>query len=48
MVAARMKNKIRSRLSGSGGEELMTSPHWLTGNIDAIRRACRLPELNGN
>jgi L-ascorbate metabolism protein UlaG (beta-lactamase superfamily) len=45
MVTARLKNKIRSRLMRQESEDVMTSPHWLTGNLAAIRRASRLPEL---
>ena len=43
MVAARLRNKIRSR---AADDNLMTSAHWLTGDVEAIRRAYRLPDLN--
>jgi L-ascorbate metabolism protein UlaG (beta-lactamase superfamily) len=48
MVLARMKSKIRARLRGVPDEELITSSHWLTGNVEAIRKACRLPELHSD
>jgi len=37
------RNKIRSR---AADDNLMTSAHWLTGDVEAIRRAYRLPDLN--
>jgi hypothetical protein len=44
MVVARAKSKLRARIARSE-EEVITSPKWLTGNVEAIRAACRLPEL---
>jgi hypothetical protein len=44
MVFARAKDKIRSRVLGVSDTDLITSPHWLTGNVEALRTACRLPE----
>jgi L-ascorbate metabolism protein UlaG (beta-lactamase superfamily) len=46
MVLARAKDKIRARVLGTSDGDFITSPHWLTGNIEAIRTACRLPELH--
>ena len=45
MVIERLKSKVRSRLRRTGQADVITSPHWLTGNIDAIRKSCRLPKL---
>ena len=45
MVIERLKSKVRSRLRRTSQADVITSPHWLTGNIDAIRNSCRLPKL---
>lgn len=44
MVVARVKSKIRSGIRRSHDENIVTSPAWLTGNVEAIRSACRLPD----
>jgi Beta-lactamase superfamily domain len=44
MVLARVKSKIRSGIGRSREDEIVSSPQWLTGNIDAIRKAFHLPE----
>jgi hypothetical protein len=43
MVFARLKSKIRSQIKRTGNGEIITSPHWLSGNVEAIRRASGLP-----
>jgi L-ascorbate metabolism protein UlaG (beta-lactamase superfamily) len=43
MIAARLRNKIRFRATD---DNLMTSGRWLTGDVEAIRRAYQLPDLN--
>jgi len=48
MLLARTKNKLRSRLFGIAAEEVITSPHWLTGDVEAIRNASRLPVLDSD
>jgi hypothetical protein len=45
MVVARLKSKVRARMRRSSEEEVITSPKWLTGNVEAIRAACHLPAL---
>jgi len=45
MVVARLKSKIRSKMRRSTNGEMITSPHWLTGDVEAIRNACGLPLL---
>ena len=45
MVLSRLKNTIRSHVQRGTEAEVITSPHWLTGNIEAIRRECSLPAL---
>ena len=45
MVIARLKSRVRATMNRAGEEELITSPQWLTGNVETIRRACRLPVL---
>jgi hypothetical protein len=45
MVLGRVKSKIRSRFGRRrNDDDLITSSHWLTGNVEAIREACGLPE----
>jgi hypothetical protein len=44
MVLARVKSKIRSRIEHTAEDGLFTRPEWLTGDIEAIRKACRLPD----
>lgn len=46
MVVARLKSKIRLYVNHTREDDVITSPAWLTGNVDAIRNACRLPKMN--
>lgn len=45
MVVARLKDKISSQIFGRSDVDLVTSFQWLTGNVEAIRSAYRLPEV---
>jgi hypothetical protein len=45
MVIGRLKSKLRSRLGHNNDDNFITSSHWLTGNVEAIRNACGLPEV---
>jgi hypothetical protein len=45
MVIERLKSKVRLHLRRTNEPEVVSSPYWLTGNIEAIRNACRLPEM---
>jgi hypothetical protein len=47
MVIGRLKSKLRSRFghNNNNDDDLISSSHWLTGNVDAIRNACGLPEV---
>jgi hypothetical protein len=44
MILARVSSKIRSRRDRTAADGIVTSPEWLTGDIEAIRKACRLPD----
>ena len=46
MLLARTKHTLRSRLFGNATENVIGSPHWLTGDVEAIRNASRLPALD--
>ena len=46
MLLARTKHTLRSRLFGKATENVIASPHWLTGDVEAIRNASRLPALD--
>jgi hypothetical protein len=46
MVTARLAGKFRSRWLGTKEEDLISSVHWLNGNLEAIRNAYRLPQLD--
>jgi Beta-lactamase superfamily domain len=46
MLIARTKHTLRSRLFGKATENVIASPHWLTGDVKAIRNASRLPVLD--
>jgi hypothetical protein len=46
MVIGRLKSMLRSRLGhNNNDDDLITSSQWLTGNVEAIRNACGLPEV---
>jgi len=48
MVLARIRRKLRSRSERLPETDIVTSPYWLTGDVEAIRNACGLPVLPGD